>query len=482
MLINNKKYKYKFRLKYVFSDFIKISHFFIKKIDTNWWFLNASRLDLRQAGDIDIIKNSKNHDKKSFNFILKFKNQLNILTFFIFNIFIKKKNLNINKNYLLAEQIDSQNNNLNTIDYYFKNIFNKNDVNLISVGLNYDKKNTNEIAIIKLCNSLDIIICYFDSIKVNLKYKIAKLQIENLDLLEKNFWKYYFRQKETSNNFKRLFLSKLVLRIFKKKWNYNLNIFYPYEEKPFERALNFATNTSSNNSVFAYYGNPQDHHSFFLRKFKKLNIPRPFNFLCAGSYQEEQLKKYNFKKKIMIIGSSKSEKEIKKNIKYDFLVFISHEIEFETFTNWIKDNEKSYENLRFLIRLYSQINNFKKNENFKYFEKKKNFFFSNQNFEGDISVSKFSIFSRTSAGPQAVNYGCLSIWADFSLVGSNALFNNLENFFPSFDKQSFHSNILKLSKMNKNEEINFLQSQKNISKKIFSNIDYKLIDNLIKAK
>ena len=111
-----------------------------------------------------------------------------------------------------------------------------------------------------------------------------------------------------------------------------------------------------------------------------------------------------------------------------------------------------------------------------------NFFFSNQNFEGDISVSKFSIFSRTSAGPQAVNYGCLSIWADFSLVGSNALFNNLENFFPSFDKQSFHSNILKLSKMNKNEEINFLQSQKNISKKIFSNVDYKLIDNLIKAK
>ena len=33
MLLNNKNYKYKFRLKYVFSDFIKISHFFVEKID-----------------------------------------------------------------------------------------------------------------------------------------------------------------------------------------------------------------------------------------------------------------------------------------------------------------------------------------------------------------------------------------------------------------------------------------------------------------
>ena len=467
MQINNKDYKYKFRLKDIFSDFIKISDFFYNNLGINWWFLNSSRLDLRQAGDINLNEDNIYENDKIFNYKERLKNQLNILKFFFNNLFVKKIKIKKNKSYIVVEQINFKNKNTNLVDYYFKDIFIENEIDLISIGLDGNKNKVNEIEIVKLCNPIDIIIVYIESLLVNRTYINTKIKINDLDLLTNNFWRYYFYKKESSNNFKRLFLSKLVLRVFKKKQNYNLNIFYPYEEKPFERALNFAFNSSSNSSIFAYYGNPQDHHSFFLRRFKKLNIPRPNNFLCAGVFQRDQLRKYNYKKRIEVIGSYKTEKEIKKKIKYDFLVFISHEIELETFTNWIKTNEQNYINLKFLVRMYSQLKNLEQNKNYIYLQKKNNFHFSNQNFEKDISICKFTIFSRTSAGPQAVNYGCLSIWADFSLTGSNAIFGQLKNFFPSFNKDSFYRNILKLSEMNKIEEDKFLQIQKKNFKKNF---------------
>ena len=105
MQINNKDYKYKFRLKDIFSDFIKISDFFINNLGVNWWFFNSSRLDLRQAGDINLNDNNINENDKIFNYKERFKNQLIIFKFFFNNLFVKKTKLEKNKNYLFIEQI-----------------------------------------------------------------------------------------------------------------------------------------------------------------------------------------------------------------------------------------------------------------------------------------------------------------------------------------------------------------------------------------
>ncbi len=134
MQINNKDYKYKFRLKDIFSDFIKISDLFVNNLGINWWFLNSSRLDLRQAGDINLNDTNINRDDKIFNYKERFKNQLNILKFFIKNLFIKKIKLEKNKNYILIEQIYFRNKNSNLVDYYFKDIFKGNKIDLISIG------------------------------------------------------------------------------------------------------------------------------------------------------------------------------------------------------------------------------------------------------------------------------------------------------------------------------------------------------------
>ena len=83
--------------------------------------------------------------------------------------------------------------------------------------------------------------------------------------------------------------------------------------------------------------------------------------------------------------------------------------------------------------MYSQLKNIEQNENYIYLQKRKRILFFNQNFKNDISICKFTIF-KNKRRPQAVNYGCLSIWADFSLTGSNAYLVKLKNFFPSFNK------------------------------------------------
>ena len=119
------------------------------------------------------------------------------------------------------------------------------------------------------------------------------------------------------------------------------------------------------------------------------------------------------------------------------------------------------------------------NNNFNYLMNKKNLTLSNQNFEKDISECKFSVFSRTSAGPQAVNYGLLSLWSDFSLVGSNALFGKIDLFFPSFDKESFINQIENVSKLNEENILDRLSIQKEITNRIYSKINYEIIDKIL---
>ena len=472
------RYIFPYNLKHIFSDFVKISDYFVNYLGTNWWYLNGSRLDLRQAGGINFNKISdleKNGIKKNYLIILRYHLK-NI--FFIFSNIIKKKiQLNEEKNYILIEEIFNENKNFNIVDYYFKNIFKNQKYKVIKIGLGVRKKK-NEINLIDLCDFKDIIICYIQAIIINIKYKKLKKKLESINLNHKEFWFYYFEIKENVTNFKNLFVSKLVERIFVKNSSEGINLYYPYEEKPFERALNYSNEKKKLNTTYAYYGNPQDHHSLFLRKFKKFNIPRPSVFLCSGDFQKKQLTKFH-NKEIYIIGSDKSKKKIEKNIKYDFLVFISHEIELESFTQWVKDY-KYNTNIKFLIRIYSQLENFKNNSNLSYLKKLSNFYFSENTFDEDVKNCKFSIFSRTSAGPQAVNSGLLSIWADFSQVGSNALFNNLNDFFPSFNTNQLFKNVSLFVNFDEKSLKSHLQTQEKVTSKIYSNINYTLINKLFK--
>ena len=77
------RYKFPYNLKHIFSDFIKISDYFINNLGTNWWYLNGSRLDPRQAGGINLRK-IQDFKKNSImkNYLLISRYHLNNIFFF----------------------------------------------------------------------------------------------------------------------------------------------------------------------------------------------------------------------------------------------------------------------------------------------------------------------------------------------------------------------------------------------------------------
>ena len=91
MQIIQGRYKFKYNLKNIFSDFIKISLLFTNNIKDDWWFFNLSRLDLRQAGGIDLNNNfdEKNNILEKIYILIILNLKILYVTFL--KIFLKKK-------------------------------------------------------------------------------------------------------------------------------------------------------------------------------------------------------------------------------------------------------------------------------------------------------------------------------------------------------------------------------------------------------
>ena len=217
-----------------------------------------------------------------------------------------------------------------------------------------------------------------------------------------------------------------------------------------------------------------------MKKFKDLNIPRPKNYLFPGIecakifFKNGRYNSINIHRSI--IGTSKS-KNILPNLKkkYDFLILISHPKEYYLITDWLS-RFKEFEKFKFLIRFYPAAN-------LKLFHliKKKNFFYSKNTLLKDCQLSKFVIFSNTSAGIEAVNNGLIAIWADLTSINLSPLTENQKKFFyPSNNFKSFRKNINKVYKLNKKEFNKKQKLQIMISQNIYSKINIKNIKNILK--
>ena len=99
----------------------------------------------------------------------------------------------------------------------------------------------------------------------------------------------------------------------------------------------------------------------------------------------------------------------------------------------------------------------------------------------DCQLSKFAIFSNTSAGIEAVNNGLIAIWADLTSINLSPLTESQKKFFyPSNNFKSFRKNINKVYKLNKKEFTKKQKLQIMISQNIYSKINIKNIKNILK--
>ncbi len=340
-----KRNKQKKEINVIEKDFSKIAEYFQNKLGCYWWFLNITRLDLALWG-----LPQKNNLKNSFyNFLKLF---LSLIMIFFFRT--KKPKFNKSCIFLFEDFILSKELKYKE-DYYFKKIRNffplsKNIV--LGFRIYQDEKN---YSIYQLNTKRDIFIIFLKSLYLYAKYLALKNQIFQ-KTKKYEFWNNYHRK----NNFINFYLCNLTLNFFSKNRKIGKKIIYPYEEKPYERALNSVLDKEFKKKIFAYQVNPKDNLGLYMKKFKDLNIPRPKNYLFPGIecakifFKNGRYNSINIHRSI--IGTSKS-KNILPNLKkkYDFLILISHPKEYYLITDWLS-RFKEFEKFKFLIRFYPAAN------------------------------------------------------------------------------------------------------------------------------
>ncbi len=460
--INNYK-----NLKSINSDFILLSKYFESRIGKYWWFLNSSRIDLSPLG------------LPSSTIYYKIKSIIKLFYFLFIKVFKKKKNIRIKKNSLfLFEEIQLNIKLKNKEDYYFKNISKKTKIKFLNIiiGTRMYSDNKN-ISILDLTSLRDALRLFVQSIILYFKYNLIKKKILKKTKNFK-FWLNY----QKKNSFINFYLTNLTYNYFK-NFDCSKNILiYPYEEKPFERAVNIRCNNDNHKNIFAYLINPRDKMALYFNSYSTIKIPRPKNYLFPGKIIAKRFYKNNRKNLInydkSIVGSIKGVTQpvkIKKN--NVFLVLIGNPDEFPVIFDWIKNNFIKFD-IKFIFRFFPGADLKKFDRNFRTL---KNYEISkNRSLLDDCKLSKYSIFSNTSAGIETVNLGLVSIWVQLNKINISPLDEKERKlFFPSKNKKIFLKNIQKVLKFDDNSYRKKHKLQFNISQNIYSKLNTQSFRNLL---
>ena len=291
---------YKFNYKFIRSDFRILSNFFYKKIGKYWWFLNSSRLDLAPWG----IPNEKLFFKDKIIFITSL---FKLIFLIIKKLITKNSEFDLkNKNIFIFEEFKLNIKLKNVEDYYFKDISKKTGIKFINLIIGTDLQNDiKNISIFKLSNKFDVIVILLKSLWIYFKFHLIKNKAI-LKTKNKFFWNRY----QNKNSFLNFYLVNLTYNYFNKcSKNYN-SVIFPYEEKPYERAINI-NNTSEENKkkIFAFIINPRDELAIYNENLKFLDIPRTYNYLFPGISVAKKFKKKKRKNSLnlqeSIVGSPK---------------------------------------------------------------------------------------------------------------------------------------------------------------------------------
>ena len=468
--------KYKFLNKFQKKNLISIENSFsrlIKKSNQNSlniWYHNLSRLDFVPLAGL----NYKNFYKINSSLSIFYKSLmfdlLKIIKFLIFSFHRNKKV--IKKNILIYEKIFLNNDKMK--NFYFDGLFNSSIFSEIVISLDSNnQKKKNQIPIYNLVTPFDVIVSLIISIRSLLNiYLLIKKTFRN-NKKNKKFWIEFFYMKERIFN---IFISNIIFKALNKKLYANKLIIFPYEEKTYERAIAKVGNKLKNDNIYGYILNPRHHLASYDKAWKKLNIPRVSRYLFCGEYYNKifkNLKRSNrVPSKLNVIGSKKSKLKHSKIINdRKFLFLLSHENELINFFKMIYSNHELLK-YKFTIRDYPNnpltnidtlINNYKLN-NIVSLSKRNNSLFE------DCKNMRGVIFSATSAGIEAINYGKIGIWVDLSEIGMNPIFDNIKNYFPSNTSEDLARNLNNIQNFNLNKYKKILNSQRRINKKFYSRI------------
>ena len=459
------------------KDFCKLSKILSKKKPNyNWWFHEVSRLDFRPWGGLNTNNFLKN-DIDLSNFFYRYCKDFIKISLFIFNGFFFKYEKFFYKNIFISENILFTKNIKN---YYFSGFYNKTKSRhkIITSLSKINDKEAKDLC--SLVGFKDRVRCLLQSLLSHLRLYFFLKKLIQQKKIDK-FWIDYFFIKE---NLKSMYINFLVFSFISKN-NFCKNIIFPYEEKTLERTIISALSSTKTNNKVKVFGicvNPQHNLSSFLKKFQDIKIPRTDKyFFCGPMYRKyfKKLKRLNIlsKNNNDCLGSTKNKTfkiKVKKN--KTLLVLLSHIDEYHKLVKFIKE-QKYLQKFEFIIRPYPHSLDEKKILNHLKKYHIENLQISKNSLKQDIKRCYAVIFSGTSAGIEAINFGRVGIWSNLSNVGINPLFDNVKDFLPALNGLQLQKKIQMLYKMSNIELIKVLKKQQNFCQQIYSKLNIGIIDS-----
>ena len=464
------------QIKKIEKEFLIISKIASKeKSKIYWWFHEISRLDFRPWGGLN-TNNYLSNDVKILNFTSQLLRDFIKINIFIFKgLFIRRKkffykNIFVSENVIFTKKIK---------DFYFNGFFSKTKSKVRIVTSLSETNKKGPIGLNQLVGFNEKFKMLFHSLFILIRLHNLIKNLVKRKKIDK-FWIDYFFIKENLRNL----YTNLLLFSFVSNNVFCENIIFPYEEKTFERSIISALDFSKQKKKVKVFGicvNPQHNLSSFLKKFEGLDIPRTNRYLFCGPLYRKYFKKLNRKNILSLnkkdcLGSLKSKiLKTKLNKSKVFLFLMSHLEEYYRLADYVR-KQKKLQKYKFIIRPYPhsldkiKILNHIKNVDFK------NFQISESSLKQDIKKSFAIIFSGTSAGIEAINYGRIGIWSNLSGVGINPLFDNLKYFLPSLNANQLEKKIHLIDKMSKIGLNKILNKQQKFCQNIYSKLDINIIN------
>jgi len=387
----------------------------------------------------------------------------------------------------------------NNQKYYFSSLLDDlkvNDVSLIVLGIVPKKNRTlnkdNQVSqnlikqsLLDYCRFSDLFISFFITQYVMI-LMFANIIFKPRCLIDgvtfKGFWAFYLmKQLELGDVFVSIASYKAMRRLLQS--NKIEKLTYPYEEKGIERALLLASQKFKVIST-GFTPHPQSQLNLAMIDLDTSSCPTPDQYAFCGSGYIEMFRSWGKKPnaEMQVWGSHKGYQGScpvirKERDKFTILVTLNNISELYTFSTWLTAEPELNSDVEFHLRKYWAIENIAYDDlTAAIVTNHKNVHIVEGSLEENTRNADVVMFCATSAGIEAVNYGCIGLYADLNgLFFNEPCLGNMTDWQVTSTAKELVERIKYLEVLDENGMNSLYNTQKEAAELIFAPVAKNII-------
>ncbi|WP_417454756.1 hypothetical protein [Kiloniella sp.] len=389
-------------------------------------------------------------------------------------------------NFIIYQHIHNQNLQ-DGYKYYYTNLFDEldqNNISILALGLTPDNKDGRTVSLLRQLNYTDVVIATLAGIRSYLstrKLRGSPCQLDSFNYPK--FWSQYFAQ---LNDPEELIEVQATYRMIKRllKSRKNSRVILPYEEKGIERAVLLAALENGVETI-GFTPHPQHKLLLALKDQDQGTCPKPITYAYCGEGYSNYFKEWGNKVNAqgLVWGSRKSpsvsnwQPRYSSQKKLKVLFTVSHPEEIRIFRSWLLSTPEICEISDINLRRYKAVDDTFFDLAFADLQERyPNISEVSGDLGDNVKANDIVLFCATSAGPEAINFGILGIYADLTDCFSiNPVFDNIEPFLPVETSKDFLDLLTKLTQMSQQERDDIYKTQRDWAKFCFAPINQNLL-------